>query len=566
MSMTGKEITEMQKKYNLQSWSAQKNINPTPVEKAEGIYYWDYDGKRHTDMSSQLVNLNLGYGNKAINEAIKEQVDKYCFVGPSLGVESRAKLAKKIVDLMPDNMGKVFFTNAGADANENAIKIARMYTGRNKIFSRYRSYHGSSFGAGNLTGEPRRFPLEPGVPGFIKFMTPYVYREAVEFESEEAATKYYLTKLREQIIYENPDNIAAIVMETITGSNGVIIPPKGYLPGVRKICDEFGILMICDEVMAGWGRTGKMFAFENFEVQPDIVTFAKGVTCGYVQLGGCVVSKDIAAYFDDHVLSCGLTYSAHPLACAAGCACVDYYIDNNILDNVNKVGKVLGEKLEEEKANGTDIEDAAIQGVKIGMMGPLAGIGDPVFWFTVRPILGALGASLAQAGNIAGPLIFFIGWNLIRMAFLWYTQELGYKAGSEITKDMSGGILKDITKGASILGMFILAVLVERWVSVVFTVKLPGKVLPKGAYIEWPKGYVTGDQLKTILGQVNDKLSFDKIQVDTLQKQLDSLIPGLTGLLLTFACMWLLKKKVSPITIIIGLFVVGIVASFFGIM
>ncbi len=264
MSMTGKEITEMQKKYNLQSWSAQKNINPTPVEKAEGIYYWDYDGKRHTDMSSQLVNLNLGYGNRAINEAIKEQVDKYCFVGPSLGVESRAKLAKKIVDLMPDNMGKVFFTNAGADANENAIKIARMYTGRNKIFSRYRSYHGSSFGAGNLTGEPRRFPLEPGVPGFIKFMTPYVYREAVEFESEEAATKYYLTKLREQIIYENPDNIAAIVMETITGSNGVIIPPKGYLPGVRKICDEFGILMICDEVMAGWGRTGKMFAFENF--------------------------------------------------------------------------------------------------------------------------------------------------------------------------------------------------------------------------------------------------------------------------------------------------------------
>ena len=351
MSMTGKEITEMQKKYNLQSWSAQKNINPTPVEKAEGIYYWDYDGKRHTDMSSQLVNLNLGYGNKAINEAIKEQVDKYCFVGPSLGVESRAKLAKKIVNLMPDNLGKVFFTNAGADANENAIKIARMYTGRNKIFSRYRSYHGSSVGAGNLTGEPRRFPLEPGVPGFIKFMTPYVYREAVEFESEEAATKYYLTKLREQIIYENPDNIAAIVMETITGSNGVIIPPKGYLPGVRKICDEFGILMICDEVMAGWGRTGKMFAFENFDVQPDIVTFAKGVTCGYVQLGGCVVSKDIAAYFDDHVLSCGLTYSAHPLACAAGCACVDYYIDNNILDNVNKVGKVLGEKLEEEKAN-----------------------------------------------------------------------------------------------------------------------------------------------------------------------------------------------------------------------
>ena len=349
MSMTGKEITEMQKKYNLQSWSAQKNINPTPVEKAEGIYYWDYDGKRHTDMSSQLVNLNLGYGNKAINEAIKKQVDKYCFVGPSLGVESRAKLAKKIVDLMPDNMGKVFFTNAGADANENAIKIARMYTGRNKIFSRYRSYHGSSFGAGNLTGEPRRFPLEPGVPGFIKFMTPYVYREAVEFESEEAATKYYLTKLREQIIYENPDNIAAIVMETITGSNGVIIPPKGYLPGVRKICDEFGILMICDEVMAGWGRTGKMFAFENFDIKPDIVTFAKGVTCGYVQLGGIMISKEIAKFYEDKVFQYGLTYSGHSLACAAGVACVNYYKKAGLLENTQKVGKVLGELLEEIK-------------------------------------------------------------------------------------------------------------------------------------------------------------------------------------------------------------------------
>ena len=222
--------------------------------------------------------------------------------------------------------------------------------------------------------------------------------------------------------------------------------------------------------------------------------------------------------------------------------------------------------LEEERANGVEIDDAAIQGVKIGMMGPLAGIGDPVFWFTVRPILGALGASLAASGNLVGPLLFFFGWNAIRMAFLWYTQEFGYKAGSEITKDMSGGILKDITKGASILGMFILAVLVERWVSIVFTVNLPGKVLSKGAYIEWPKGNVSGDQLKTILGQVNDKLSFDKIQVDTLQKQLDSLIPGLMGLLLTFLCMWLLKKKVSPITIILALFAVGIAARFFGIM
>ncbi|MGQ7689012.1 PTS system mannose/fructose/sorbose family transporter subunit IID [Streptococcus suis] len=222
--------------------------------------------------------------------------------------------------------------------------------------------------------------------------------------------------------------------------------------------------------------------------------------------------------------------------------------------------------LEEELANGAEIDDTAIQGVKIGMMGPLAGIGDPVFWFTVRPILGALGASLAMTGNIVGPLLFFIGWNAIRMAFLWYTQEFGYKAGSEITKDMSGGILQDITKGASILGMFILAVLVQRWVSITFSVNLPAKQLSEGAYIVFPEGTVTGTELKGILGQALSGFSLEPTQAQTLQGQLDSLIPGLMGLLLTFLCMYLLKKKVTPITMIIGLFIVGILARFFGIM
>lgn len=222
--------------------------------------------------------------------------------------------------------------------------------------------------------------------------------------------------------------------------------------------------------------------------------------------------------------------------------------------------------LEEERANGAEIDDTAIQGVKIGMMGPLAGIGDPVFWFTVRPILGALGASLALSGNIMGPIIFFFGWNAIRMAFLWYTQEFGYKAGSEITKDMSGGILQDITKGASILGMFILAVLVQRWVSINFTVDLPAKQLSEGAYIVFPEGTVTGTELQGILGDALSGLSLYPTQAQTLQGQLNSLIPGLMGLLLTFLCMHLLKKKVTPITMIIGLFIVGILARFFNIM
>lgn len=361
--MDAKTIVDYHKRYNLQSWSKQAAINPLPIKDSEGIYLYDFDGNRYADMSSQLVNLNVGHKNRQIIDAIKEQAEKYCYIAPSYASEPRSTLAKMIVDLMPDNMAKVFFTNGGADANENAVKIARMYTGRQKVFSRYRSYHGSTYGAGNLTGEPRRYPLEPGAPGFVKFFDPYVYREKIKFDSEKDAADYYVAKLREQVIYEGPDSVAAIVMETITGSNGVIIPPKGYLKGVRAICDEFGIMMICDEVMAGWGRTGKMFAFENFDVKPDIVSFAKGVTCGYVQLGGVCVSKDIAAFFDDHLLSCGLTYSGHPLACAAGVACLNYYKDANILENVNKSGEALGECLEEMKKTHPSVGDVRYIGL-----------------------------------------------------------------------------------------------------------------------------------------------------------------------------------------------------------
>lgn len=361
--MNGLEVKEKQTKYCLQSWSKQRGLNPIPIEKADGIYMWDFDGNRYSDMSAQLVNLNIGHNCVPVQEAIKKQVDKYCYLSPAYGSEPRAELSEMLIDLLPDNFGKIFYTNAGADANENAIKIAKMYTGRQKVFSRYRSYHGSSFGAGNLTGEPRRYPLEPGIPGFVKFFDPYIYREPIEFESEEAATSYYLAKLEEQLNYENPYNIACIVMETITGSNGVIIPPKGYLPGVRKLCDKYGIVMICDEVMAGFGRTGKMFAFENFDVKPDLVTFAKGVTSGYVQLGGVAVSTKIAEFFDDNLLSCGLTYSGHPLACAAGVATLNFYKDNNILENVNKSGKVLADELEKLKSNHPCVGDVRYIGL-----------------------------------------------------------------------------------------------------------------------------------------------------------------------------------------------------------
>jgi len=335
--------------YNLFSWSAQGKLNPIVVERAEGIYFWDANGKRYADMSSQLVNVNIGYGNKKVIEAIKRQADKLAYIGPSFAVDVKAEAARKILEVAPDNMGKVFFTNAGAEANENAIKIARMYTGKYKIFSGYRSFHGASYGAANLTGEVRRFASEPGIPGFVKYFNPYPYRAPVEFKSEEEITEYYLTLLREQIEFEGPQNIAAIFQETVVGSNGVLIPPKGWLEGVRKLCDEYNILMVCDEVMAGWGRTGEWFAVDNWGVKPDIITFAKGCTSGYIPLGGVIVSKEIAEYFDDNVLWCGLTYNGHPMGCAAASATIDVYKEEKLIENSRNMGKILGQILEELK-------------------------------------------------------------------------------------------------------------------------------------------------------------------------------------------------------------------------
>lgn len=361
--MSKEEIKKLDKEHVLHSWSVQGELDPTVVTKAEGIYFYDADGKKYYDMSSQLVNLNIGYGNQKVADAIAEQAHKLPFIGPGYAVDVKSELARKIIELAPDNMQKVFFTLGGADANENALKIARLYTGRNKVMSRYRSYHGSTMGAGNLTGEPRRFNCEPGIPGYVKFFDPYVYRELVDFEDDAAATKFYIGKLREQIIYEGPESIAAIECETITGSNGCIIPPDGYLQGIRDLCDEFGIMMICDEVMMGWCRTGEVFACQNWGIKPDIITFAKGVTCGYSPLGGVIVDKKIADYFDDHKLLCGLTYSGHPLSCAAGVATLDVYKEDHILDNVRAMGKILGEIEEDLKEKHACVGDVRYKGL-----------------------------------------------------------------------------------------------------------------------------------------------------------------------------------------------------------
>lgn len=358
-------IKEMDLKYNLHSWSAQSTLNPEVITKAEGVHIWNEEGKKFYDMSAQLVNMNLGHGNQKIIQAIKDQAEKLAFIGPAYACESRAEAAKKIVEVAPDNMAKVFFTNAGAEANENAIKIARMYTGKYKIFSAYRSYHGATYGSSNLTGEPRRFASEPGIPGFIKFVGPYAYRapKGITFKSEEDVSAYYLEILEDQILYEGPQNIAAIFFESVVGSNGILIPPKGYMAGVRELCDKYNIVMVCDEVMAGWGRTGKWFAINNWNVKPDLISFAKGCTCGYAPLGGVIVSDKIAKHFDDNVLYCGLTYSAHPLGCAAAIAAIDAYEEENVFENVDKTGKVLGEILENLKEKHVSVGDVRYIGL-----------------------------------------------------------------------------------------------------------------------------------------------------------------------------------------------------------
>ncbi|QOX63203.1 aminotransferase class III-fold pyridoxal phosphate-dependent enzyme [Anoxybacterium hadale] len=342
-------IKEQGLKYNLYSWSAQKKINPMVVSKAEGIYFWDEDGKKYFDMSAQLVNSNLGHGHPKLIQAIKDQAEKMAFMGPGYSVDVRSEAAQKIVELSGLEGAKVFFTNAGAEANENAIKFAKAYTGKWKIFSAYRSYHGATFGASALTGEPRRFIAEPGVPGFIKFDGPYAYRapKACNFKSEEEVTEFYLELLENQVLYEGPDQIAAIFFETVVGSNGILIPPKGYYEGVRALCDKHNIVLVFDEVMAGFYRTGSAFAFHQFGVKPDLVTFAKGSTCGYVPLGGVILSEKIAATFDEKKMFNGLTYSAHPMGCATAIATIDAYKEEKIAENVAAQGKVLAEILDE---------------------------------------------------------------------------------------------------------------------------------------------------------------------------------------------------------------------------
>ncbi len=340
----GRQIVADARQYVLHSWSVQDSLDPIPVAGGEGRYFWDYDGKRYLDFASQLVNVSIGHQHPKVVAAIKEQAEKLCTIGPPMATEARSTLARLLAEVTPGDLQLSFFTNGGAEANENAIKLARWYTGRHKIVARYRSYHGATAGAITLTGDPRRWPAEPGMPGVVRMLDPYTYR-CPAGHPDPCPVCTGAPHLEEILQYEGAHTVAAVILETVVGTNGIIVPPDGYLQAIREVCDRHGILLITDEVMAGFGRTGKWFGVENWDVVPDILTVAKGINSGYVPLGAMIVRKPIADWVRDKYFAGGLTYSGHPLACASAVASIEAFKEEGIVENSAEMGGVFAAAL-----------------------------------------------------------------------------------------------------------------------------------------------------------------------------------------------------------------------------
>jgi taurine---2-oxoglutarate transaminase len=339
------EIIELSGQHTLYEWGVQAAMQPVAVDRAEGIYFWDTDGKRYIDFNSQLMSVNIGHGDRRVIDAVYHQMQRVCYVAPTAFVtDARAEAGRLIAEVTPPNLAKAFFTNAGAEANENAIKIARAYTGRHKILARYRSYHGATAGAIALTGDPRRWAAEPSIPGVVRIPDFYPYRAGVDRDDPQY-TAQILAQTEDVITYEGPHTIAAMIVEPVVGTNGILIPSEAYIRGLRDLCTKYGIVMIADEVMTGFGRTGKWFAVDHWNVQPDIMTLAKGLTSSYVPLGATVVSHEIADYFHDKPLTIGLTYNSHSVGCAAAVACINIYRDDRLIENAAAMGEILRSEL-----------------------------------------------------------------------------------------------------------------------------------------------------------------------------------------------------------------------------
>lgn len=364
------KILELSLKHNFWTWSAQARVNPIPVKKAKGVYFWDISGKRYLDFNSMVMCANIGHGDERVIQAIVQQAQELPFAGPQMATRPRALLGKLLAEVTPPGLTRFLYTLGGADANENAIKVARAFSGRQKILTRYRSYHGATYGAIAATGDPRRVAWEPGtMPGVVHFLDPYRYRSTFHRSnpniSEAEFCQDYLNHLEEIITYEGPQTIAAILLETVTGTNGVIIPPDGYLQGVRVLCNRYNILLIADEVMSGFGRTGRWFAVDHWGVVPDLMTMAKGLTSGYAPLGAVAMKTEIAEFFNDRVYEGGLTYNGHPISLAAAAAVIEVMREDHLVERAAETGQVMADMLAELKDRHPSIGDVR----SIGLFG-----------------------------------------------------------------------------------------------------------------------------------------------------------------------------------------------------
>lgn len=408
MTINNKQVYQQDREYVFHSWSVQGALDPLVIKSGKGCKLWDFDGKEYLDFSSQLVNTNIGHQHPKVVEAIKAQAQELTTIAPSTANHTRNQAAKRIIEVAPKGFSKVFFTNAGADAVENAIRMARIYTGRDKVLSAYRSYHGNTGAAIVATGDARRVPNEYA-RGHVHFFTPYLYRSEFFAENEAQECERALAHLRSTIEFEGPGGIAAILLESIPGTAGIMVAPDGYMQGVRALCDEFGIIMIMDEVMAGFGRSGKWLALEHYQgVTPDLITFAKGVNSGYIPAGGVIISDKFCTYFDDKLFPGGLTYSGHPLAMASIVATIDAMKAEGMVENAAQMGQLLDKRLN-ELAKKHDI------------IGEVRGVG--VFWAIelvsdrqTREKLSAEKMNAIKAACMEKGLIPFIADNRIHVA------------------------------------------------------------------------------------------------------------------------------------------------------
>ncbi|MFO0750694.1 MAG: aminotransferase class III-fold pyridoxal phosphate-dependent enzyme [Myxococcota bacterium] len=403
--MSSEEMVRLCKAHTLYTWAKQSAVNPVPIARAEGIYFWTPDGKRYIDFNSQLMSVNIGHHHPKVREAIKRQADELVFAHPQSATAVRARVGKLFADITPDPINTFFFTLGGAEANENAVRAAKLFTGRQKIIVRHRAYHGSTNLTLNMTGDPRRWPNEPAAPGIIRVMDPQPYKYSFGKDAAEAA-RQNLLYLEEILMYENPKAIAAIVVETVTGTNGILIPETSYMQGLRRMCDEHGIMLICDEVMAGFGRTGKLYAFEHFGIVPDIVTLAKGLTSSYLPLGAVGLSDKVADFFKDNVFAGGLTYNSHPMLLACAEANVEVMLEEKMIENAARMEGVVKEEYARLKSRHPSFKEGRV----IGLFGMIDlqknSAGEPLAPYNgTSPAMTNFAKALDEAG-----LFSFVRW------------------------------------------------------------------------------------------------------------------------------------------------------------